>query len=97
MSWFWDDRIQTYNVHDVVWLDMFLIIVHFTFHIGYRVVPTSVWDHLTVALQVDVLMPNVGEIVGGSMRMNDLAELDAAFKQQGLASDPYYWYRDQVR
>ena len=41
-------------------------------------------------------MPNVGEIVGGSMRMDDLAELDAAFKDEGLASDPYYWYRDQV-
>ena len=47
--------------------------------------------------QVDILMPNVGEIVGGSMRMNDLAQLEEAFKQQGIASEPYYWYKDQVR
>ncbi|XP_043214306.1 asparagine--tRNA ligase, cytoplasmic-like isoform X2 [Amphibalanus amphitrite] len=44
---------------------------------------------------VDVLMPNVGEIVGGSMRMNDLAQLEEAFKKQGIPSEPYYWYKDQ--
>jgi len=44
---------------------------------------------------VDVLMPNVGEIVGGSMRMHDLAELEEGFKSHGISSEPYYWYKDQ--
>ncbi|CAF3802950.1 unnamed protein product [Rotaria sordida] len=44
---------------------------------------------------VDVLMPGVGEIIGGSMRMTSLKDLSESFRQNGLTLEPYYWYLDQ--
>jgi len=44
---------------------------------------------------VDVLMPGVGEIVGGSMRMTDFEDLSESFRKNGLKTEPYYWYLDQ--
>jgi asparaginyl-tRNA synthetase len=51
-------------------------------------------DDRRVTESVDVLMPNVGEILGGSMRMYDYDELVASIKKEGLDLDAYYWFTD---
>jgi len=50
-------------------------------------------DERTVAA-MDVLVPGIGEIVGGSQREERLAVLDARLAEMGLDPAIYWWYRD---
>lgn len=43
---------------------------------------------------VDILVPGVGELVGGSQREERLGVLDARIDEMGLIKDDYWWYRD---
>ncbi|RLV92944.1 Asparagine--tRNA ligase cytoplasmic [Spathaspora sp. JA1] len=52
-------------------------------------------DDPRVTESVDVLIPNVGEITGGSMRTYDHDELLAGINREGLDADAYYWFIDQ--
>jgi asparaginyl-tRNA synthetase len=51
---------------------------------------------LTVAA-MDVLVPGVGEIIGGSQREERLDVLDARITEMGLPIKEYWWYRDLRR
>ena len=50
-------------------------------------------DGKTVAC-FDLLVPHVGELVGGSLREERPTLLEAAIKQQGLDDEVYRWYLD---
>ncbi|QOI11035.1 asparagine--tRNA ligase [Blochmannia endosymbiont of Colobopsis nipponica] len=53
-------------------------------------------DFKTVAA-MDLLVPLVGELIGGSQREERLNVLDIRLEEFGLNKDDYYWYRDLRR
>ncbi len=46
---------------------------------------------------MDVLVPGVGEIIGGSQREERLDVLTERMKEQGLNPEAYWWYLDLRR
>jgi asparaginyl-tRNA synthetase len=46
---------------------------------------------------MDVLVPKIGEIIGGSQREERLDVLDRRLEEMGLRKEDYWWYRDLRR
>lgn len=53
-------------------------------------------DGKTVAA-MDVLVPTIGEIIGGSQREERLDVLEQRIATSGLSPDDYWWYTDLRR
>ncbi|MFZ3044891.1 MAG: asparagine--tRNA ligase [Desulfatirhabdiaceae bacterium] len=53
-------------------------------------------DNRTVAA-MDILVPRIGEIIGGSQREERLDVLEARMDEMGLNRDAYWWYLDSRR
>ncbi len=53
-------------------------------------------DGRTVAA-MDILVPRIGEIIGGSQREERLDKLEARMKEMNLPPDDYWWYLDSRR
>lgn len=53
-------------------------------------------DQQTVAA-MDILVPGIGEIVGGSQREERLDALEARMDEMGLVRENYWWYLDSRR
>ena len=53
-------------------------------------------DGKTVAA-MDVLLPEVGEIIGGSQREERLDVLEARIRELGMEPENYWWYTDLRR
>ena len=53
-------------------------------------------DGETVAA-MDVLVPSIGEIIGGSQREERLAVLEARMEEMGMEKEAYWWYLESRR
>ncbi len=52
-------------------------------------------DEKDLTESVDLLLPHVGETIGGSMRESDYCILEKRFRDARIPMESYYWYTDQ--
>ncbi|KAH7650127.1 asparaginyl-tRNA synthetase (NOB+tRNA synthase) [Cryptosporidium bovis] len=50
-------------------------------------------DEKTVAA-MDILVPKIGEVIGGSQREDDIIKLENAIKNKNMNPEPYWWYNE---
>lgn len=43
---------------------------------------------------MDLIVPGIGELIGGSAREDNLKVLDRKIQDHKLKKEDYYWYRD---
>ncbi len=72
------------------------LIVH-DYPAGIKPFYMRVNDYSDTVAAMDVLLPRVGEIIGGSQREERLEVLDRRIQEAGLSFDEYWWYRDLRR
>ena len=53
-------------------------------------------DNITVAA-MDILVPRIGEIIGGSQREERLDKLETRMDEMGISKEQYWWYLDSRR
>lgn len=53
-------------------------------------------DNKTVAA-MDVLFPQIGEIIGGSQREENLEKLETRMKEMNIPTEEMWWYLDTRR
>ncbi|QJC31721.1 asparagine--tRNA ligase [Enterobacteriaceae endosymbiont of Donacia tomentosa] len=51
-------------------------------------------DNKKTVASMDLLFPDIGEIIGGSQREDRIKILDERLKECGLNKNDYWWYRD---
>jgi len=54
-------------------------------------------DDGTTVAAVDLLVPRIGELIGGSQREERLSFLEKRMDEMGLSRDDYWWYLDSRR
>jgi asparaginyl-tRNA synthetase len=53
--------------------------------------------HVQTVAAMDVLVPKIGEVIGGSQREDDYGKLATRMAEMGVAREPLQWYMDLRR